>query len=877
MDVSRYEFECQKALHQGLQYAKSLGHDLLEVEHVALAIVRFQYLGFHASFTKKLQQGLESHLSLIPRLYGEFKIGFGLRLNQALDYVEANAKNGKIEIAELWQGLCRESTIIQNVLSQCSEEEKSVDTFEPMVKKTNRSKKNKRKDELFKRFDGTEPEKITEKLDQSLRAYTSDLSELAERGELDPVIGRDQEIRRVLEILGRKKKNNPLLLGEPGVGKSAIAEALALRIAEKKVPESMLGKRVLSLDLGAMLAGAKFRGEFEERLKSVLKALGELSGKVILFIDELHTIIGAGSSEGSADAANLMKPALARGEIHCLAATTYDEYRKYIEKDPALERRFQPLVVNEPSRDVAVAILRGLKARYEIHHGVRISDQALQAAVDLSIRHLNDRRLPDKAIDLVDEAASRLRLQIDSVPDVLDDLRSRIEQLEMEKNSLGPRLKQRQRKALTRIEVKLQAAKKEYEKIESIWHEYKSFLEQLRKLESEKEELTGMFERSKTQGDFDFAARLQYEQIPELENKMKAIRSDLERLQNSHDFLGREVESEDVAKVIASWTSIPVGRLLADENEQLLSMKGRLKDRVFGQEDALERLTRAIKRARIGINDPNRPLGVFLFLGPTGVGKTETAKALAVELFKDEKKLIRIDMSEYMESHNIARLIGSPPGYVGYGDSGELTEAIRQRPYSVVLFDEVEKAHPRVLDLMLQIFEDGRLTDGRSRTVDFRQALIIMTSNLPIYSNATDSFRHDQDLRSQLSSELRPELVNRIDEIVLFKKLGVKHLRQLIHRLETELCERLLERDFRVVLGEGLINRLMASIDANSFGGRAMRRAFQTAVVDVISERILECPDLAQGSWVLDFVEDDGYVWQPEDREQRFLPPARDG
>ena len=624
------------------------------------------------------------------------------------------------------------------------------------------------------------------------------------------MVGRDAEVRRVLEILGRKKKNNPILIGEPGVGKSAIAEAIALRIADGSVPESMRGKRLLSLDLGALLAGAKYRGEFEDRLKGLLKGIEEHEGQIILFIDEIHMIVGAGNPEGAADAANLLKPALARGDIHCMGATTLDEFRKHIETDPALERRFQPLLVDEPSRDSAVSILRGIKSRYEIFHGVRIDDEALVAAVDMSIRYLTARKLPDKCIDLIDEAASRLRLQIDSVPAVLDQMRSQITQIEIEKKAIAGDTSAKA--ALSVLSVKLSRIKTEHASIEKVWMDHKALLEKLRQQEGKKQELQALFESSKSKSDFDLAARLQYAELPQIEKELIQTQSSLDAAQNKHPFLRQVVGAREIAEVVAIWSRIPVNKLLKDDARKLLEMEQRLGKRVFGQDAALRVLSNAVKRASVGVNDPRRPLGVFLFLGPTGVGKTETAKALAEELFDDEGKMIRIDMSEYVEQHNVARLIGAPPGYVGFGEGGELTEAVRRNPYSVVLFDEIEKAHPRVLDILLQVFEDGRLTDGKSQTVDFRHSLLVMTSNIPLnlISKPDGSFGDDA-VRKALSGSLRPEFVNRIDEIVVFRKLAVKHLERVISRMVEDLNSRLSERQFRVVIADSVKARLLAS------------------------------------------------------------------
>ncbi len=883
MDVSRYEFACQKALHQGLQYARSLGHQFLEVEHVALALLRADAVSLRARMNERLKRHIENHLSRAPRLYGNFKVEFGRRLDATLDACEAAAgAQRQVPSDLLWETLCRQSTVIQTFLVKMAQEEQDPDGKKdptivdpghrpPSTAKSVKSAADPKKDAKAQKAEKADDGKLPEKIDKDLRQYTINLSAAAERGDLDPVIGRDAEVRRVLEILGRKKKNNPVLIGEPGVGKSAIAEALALRIAEGSVPETMRGKSVLSLDLGSLLAGAKYRGEFEDRVKNLLKALEALKGKVILFIDEIHMLIGAGNQEGGADLANLLKPALARGEMQCLGATTFDEYRKYIEKDPALERRFQPITVEEPGKQTTLAILRGIKSRYEIHHGVQIDDEALVAAVDMSVRYITQRKLPDKAIDLIDEAASRLRLQIDSVPAVLDEIRSRIGEIEIERKSLGPGNAHQ----LAALDVRLEKAKIDRSRLEHIWRRHQDLLEKMKATEKRRQESQTLYENAKSQADFDFAARLQYDEMPRLDKDFDAIKRDLSELQKQHTFLRQVVGASEVAEVVAVWSRIPAQKLLEDEGFRLMQMEDRLKRRVYGQNEALAKVARAVRRSRVGVNDPRRPIGVFLFLGPTGVGKTETAKALSAELFADEAKIIRVDMSEFMEAHSVSRLIGAPPGYVGYGAGGELTEAIRQDPFSVVLFDELEKANPRVLDIMLQIFEDGRLTDGTGRTVDFRNALIVMTSNIDLELPFGDPEDADEaEVRGALARKLRPEFVNRIDEVIVFRRLGRKHLELLIDRLVTELNERLKERQMRVALGPAVREKLINLANTVQFGGRALRRAFETLVIDPVSDRVLGYPQLAVGAWVMDLDLDGAISWRDEARPQYYLPPA---
>lgn len=891
MDVSRYEFPCQKAFHQGLQYARSLGHERLEVEHIALALLRADAIELGNNAEARLQHHLQKELSRWGRTFGNIKIEFGKRLDHALD--EAEERSGKHLIGEtlLWECLIAQSEIIKAFFGAAAKPE-STDAFEetkiPEVTKPKKiiaprkeKEKEREKDKAPNKEETTqgtgdeaaEEEEVSnnyqipEKLAKVLSKYTIDLTALAERGELDPVVGRDSETRRVLEILGRKKKNNPILIGEPGVGKTAVAESLALRIAEGRVPEPMKGKRVLSLDLGGLVAGARFRGEFEERMKNLLAAVQACGGEIILFIDEIHMIVGAGSAEGSADAANLMKPALARGELRCLGATTLDEYRQHIEKDPALERRFQAVMVEEPSRSATLSILRGIKGRYEVHHGVQINDEALVKAVDLSIRYLAGRQLPDKAIDLMDEACSRLRIQIDSVPAIMDDLRSQIDQLEIEKKAIGA--DQTGKASLSKLEVALKDVTAKYKDVEKIWRNHQVSLETLRKLESRHLELSSLFENSKGKGDFEFAAKLQYVEIPKLDESLATVKAELETLQKQYSWLRQVVGGIEIAEVIANWTHIPIDRLVKEDAKALLDMEKRMSKRVFGQPHALATVSKAIRRARLNVNDPRRPLGVFLFVGPTGVGKTETVKALAEEVFDDENRMVRLDMSEFMEQHNIARLIGSPPGYIGYGEGGELTEPVRRTPYTVVLFDEIEKAHPRVMDILLQAFDDGRLTDSNGRLVSFKNTLMVMTSNIPL-----EPSNNDDDLRAQLSKVMRPEFVGRIDEVVLFDRLGRTHLENLLDKQLIDFNHRLTDRQLRVVLGPKLIETIMNQAAVGQFGGRALRRAFENLVIDQVSNHLLREYEPTKGAWLLDIGPNGDVVWHEDFSLDRYLPPA---
>lgn len=861
MDVSLYEFSVQKALHNGLRIAKSFGHRHLEVEHVALAVVRSDAEVVSDTNAKIIEGKLVHFLMKVPKIFGTTRIDFGSRLNQVLDRLEKEKSEkgwSTIGMTDFWIVLANAVTagiLPANMGAHDTEREGESGTRSGQGGKSN-----------------TDGKKLDRKADQYLKQFTQDLTELAERNELDPVVGRDSEVRRILEILGRKKKNNPLLIGEPGVGKTAVVEAIAIRLAEGKVPESLRGVRVLVLDIASLIAGSKYRGEFEDRLKKLIDSLKELKGKIILFIDEIHMIVGAGGQEGGADIANILKPALARGEIHCLGATTHDEFKKYFQKDAALERRFQPVLIDEPLPAVALSILRGIKSKYEIHHGVKITDQALIAAVNLSSRYLTQRKLPDKAIDIIDEASSRLRLQIESMPTQMDKLRGEIEQIELEKRSLG--LENGQGKSAKKLEVQLEKARAEFDAFDRVWRDHQLFLNDLNQVEKKLEELEKLLEQAKSENNFEFAAKLQYLEIPNLKKQANQLQGQLDQLRKNHAFICQLVGEREVADVVASWTGIPMGRLMEGDLQSLLSMEDRLMKRVFGQNEAIRAVVKAVKRARVGIGDPRRPIGVFLFLGPTGVGKTETAKALAAELFHDENRMVRIDMSEYIEQHNISRLIGSPPGYIGYGDGGELTDALLKKPYSVVLFDEIEKAHPRVLDILLQVFEDGRITDGKGRIVDCKNALFVMTSNLPVKVNSSGRDIHikDMGIRDSLTEFLRPEFINRIDEVIQFKNLSSRFLGELLDRLQEDLNDRLADREMRVTLGPGLRQEIIALGHDGGFGGRAVRRAFQTMVVDIVSERILNYPAQSRGAWLLNYEIEKGFTWRQENLTHRYLP-----
>jgi ATP-dependent Clp protease ATP-binding subunit ClpB len=682
---------------------------------------------------------------------------------------------------------------------------------------------------------------------RALEKYTKDLTQLAKQGKLDPVIGRDEEIRRVIQILSRRTKNNPVLVGDPGVGKTAIVEGLARRIVDGDVPEGLKGKRLLALDLSAMVAGAKYRGEFEERLKSVLKEVTGSEGQIILFIDEMHTLVGAGAAEGAMDAGNMLKPALARGELHAIGATTVDEYRKHIEKDAALERRFQPVFVGEPSVADTISILRGLKDRYELHHKVRIQDAALVEAARLSQRYITDRYLPDKAIDLVDEAASRLRIEIDSMPAEVDEVRRRIAQLEIERQGMRREHDEASRARLAAVEKELAALNEELTRLKSRWDTEKAVIRELSEAREEVESLRVEQTRAEREADFNRAAEIKFGKLPQVQQKVTAAEKKLAELHAAGAMLKEEVTPEEIAEVVAKWTGIPVSRLVEGEVQKLLHMEERLGQRVIGQREAVDAVSAAVRRARSGLSDPRRPIGSFIFLGPTGVGKTETARALAEFLFDDENALVRLDMSEYMEKHSVSRLIGAPPGYVGYEEGGQLTEAVRRRPYSVVLLDEIEKAHHDVFNVLLQILDDGRLTDGQGRTVDFRNTVLIMTSNIgstEIQRLAGRPGADVQDIREaaleNLRAEFRPEFLNRVDEIVVFRPLTRADIGRIVEIQLGRLRKLMAERQLTLELSEAAREAVADAGYDPVYGARPLKRALQRMIQDPLATRVLQ-------------------------------------